>query len=120
MPLYILELVLEQKAQLSRESYWGRSGWGYLNRLFLEKSPLSNFQIGVETELFSGVSISLYNIYPSAYSGLVITLCPTLLNPMNYSLPDTSVDGISQARILEWVAISFFKDLLYSTGNSTQ
>ena len=26
---------------------------------------------------------------------------------MNYSLPDSSVHGISQARILEWVAISF-------------
>ena len=39
---------------------------------------------------------------------------------MDYSMPGSSVDGISQARILEWVAISFFKDLLYSTGNSTQ
>ena len=30
-----------------------------------------------------------------------------LCNPMNYSLPDSSVHGISQARILEWVVISF-------------
>ena len=28
-------------------------------------------------------------------------------DPMNYSLPGSSVHGISQARILEWVAISF-------------
>jgi len=28
-------------------------------------------------------------------------------NPMNYSLPSFSVHGIFQARILEWVAISF-------------
>ena len=27
--------------------------------------------------------------------------------PMDCSLPDSSVCGISQARILEWVAISF-------------
>ena len=30
--------------------------------------------------------------------------CPTLCNPMGYSLPDSSVHGILQARILEWVA----------------
>ena len=33
--------------------------------------------------------------------------CPTLFNPMGCSLPGSSVHGILQARILEWVAISF-------------
>ena len=33
--------------------------------------------------------------------------CPTLWDPMDYSLPGSSVHGILQARILEWVAISF-------------
>ena len=33
--------------------------------------------------------------------------CPTLCNTMNYSLSGFSVHGILQARILEWVAISF-------------
>ena len=32
---------------------------------------------------------------------------PTLYNPMDFSLPGSSVHGILQARILEWVAISF-------------
>ena len=32
--------------------------------------------------------------------------CPTLCDPMDYSLPGSSVHGILQARILEWVAIS--------------
>ena len=35
--------------------------------------------------------------------------CLTLCDPMDYSLPGSSVHGISQARILEWVAISFSK-----------
>ena len=35
--------------------------------------------------------------------------CPTLCDPMDCSLPDSSVHGIFQARILEWVAISFSK-----------
>ena len=33
--------------------------------------------------------------------------CPTLCDPMNYSLPGSSIHGIFQARVLEWVAISF-------------
>jgi len=33
--------------------------------------------------------------------------CPTLCDPMNCSPPDSSVHGISQVRILEWVSISF-------------
>ena len=33
--------------------------------------------------------------------------CPTLCNPMDYSLSGSSVHEILQARVLEWVAISF-------------
>ena len=33
--------------------------------------------------------------------------CPTLCNPMDCGIPGSSVHGIFQARILEWVAISF-------------
>ena len=33
--------------------------------------------------------------------------CLTLCNPMDCSLPGSSIHGIFQARILEWVAISF-------------
>ena len=38
---------------------------------------------------------------------LATQLCPTLCNPMDCSLPGTSVSGIFQARILEWIAIPF-------------
>ena len=37
--------------------------------------------------------------------------CPTLCDPMDYSPPGFSGHGISQARLLEWVAIPFSKDL---------
>jgi len=36
-------------------------------------------------------------------------LCPTFCDPMDCSLPGFSVHGIFQARVLEWVAISFSK-----------
>ena len=35
--------------------------------------------------------------------------CPTVCDPMNCRLPGISVHGISQVRILEWVAISSFR-----------
>ena len=38
---------------------------------------------------------------------LVAQLCPTLCNPVDCSPPGPSVHEILQARILEWVAISF-------------
>ena len=41
------------------------------------------------------------------YYCLVTKLCPPLCNPMDCSPLGPSVHGISQARILEWVAISF-------------
>ena len=38
--------------------------------------------------------------------------CPTLRDPMDYSLPGSSVHGIFQARVLEWGAITFSERLL--------
>ena len=38
---------------------------------------------------------------------LVAQWCPTLCDPMGYSLPGSSVHGILQARTLEWVAMPF-------------
>ena len=38
---------------------------------------------------------------------LVTQSCPTLCNPMDWNPPDSSVHGILQARILDWVAVSF-------------
>ena len=45
-------------------------------------------------------------------SVIVTQLCLTLCDPLDCSLPDSSVHGIPQARILEWVAI------LFSRGSS--
>ena len=38
-------------------------------------------------------------------SSEVTQSCPTLCNPMNCSLPGSSVHGIFQSRVLEWIAI---------------
>ena len=35
-----------------------------------------------------------------------LQLCPTLCDPIDSSLPHSSVHGIFQARVLEWVAVA--------------
>ena len=53
--------------------------------------------------------ISMFKIMQNLYSYkvLVTQSHPTLCNHMGYSLPGSSVHRTLQARILEWVAISF-------------
>ena len=50
----------------------------------------------------------------------VAQLCLTFRDPMDCSLPGSSIHGIFQARVLEWVAIAFsfvlFKSLQILTG----
>ena len=71
-----------------------------------------------------GCHFLLQGIFPTEASNLGLPHCrqilyhlshqvkwlrayPTLANPMDFSPPSSSIHGISQARILEWVAISF-------------
>ena len=44
---------------------------------------------------------------------LVVQFCLTLYNPMDCSSPGSSIQGILQQRILEWVAISYSMQSLY-------
>ena len=46
-----------------------------------------------------------------------LQLCPTLCDPIDGSPPGSSVPGILQARILEWVAISFSNSPLVRMKN---
>ena len=48
-------------------------------------------------------------MYPNVNVKSLAQLCPTLCDSVDYSPPGSSVHGILQARILEWVAISFSK-----------
>ena len=43
----------------------------------------------------------------------VAQLCPTPSNPMDFSLPGSSIHGIFQARVLKWGAIAFSVMRLY-------
>ena len=43
--------------------------------------------------------------------------CPTLSDPVDYSLPGSSAHRIFQARVAEWVAIAFLHGLHYMDSN---
>ena len=59
--------------------------------------------------IFLPIPHSLYYYHLDCCFSLADKSRPTLYNPMDCSLLGSSVHGISQARILEWVAISFFR-----------
>ena len=43
----------------------------------------------------------------AAAAAKLLQSCPTLRDPMDWSIPASSIYGIFQARVLEWVAIAF-------------
>ena len=47
----------------------------------------------------------------------VAQLCPILSDPMDCSLPGSSIHGISQARVLEWGAVAFSVPYLSNQQN---
>ena len=49
---------------------------------------------------------------------LIAQSCLTLCNPMDSSLPGSSVHGIFQAIVLEWIAISFSREIFPTQGLS--
>ena len=53
----------------------------------------------------------LCNHLPGLQKKKTTQSCPTLCHPMDCSLPGSSVHGVFQAIVLEWIAISFSRDL---------
>ena len=71
---------------------WGAIALALLLLVISDLGPSSNFPcLSLKSESESDVAQS----------------CPTLCSPMGCSLPHSAVHGIFQARILEWIAISF-------------
>ena len=55
----------------------------------------------------------------AAAAAKLLQSCPTLCNSIDGSPPGSSVPGILQARILEWVAISFSNILIEQPLSTT-
>ena len=86
-----------------------RTVWRFLKKLEIELPydpaiPLLGIyteETRIERDTCSPVFIS------SVQFSSVTQSCPTLCNPMDCNPPGSSVHGILQARILEWIAMSF-------------
>ena len=66
-----------------------------------------------------GIEVTYLNLVKAIYDKVkeseseVAQLCPALCDPMDCSLPDSTVHGIFQARVLEWGAIAFSEVSLF-------
>ena len=58
------------------------------------------------------IKFCLYILIYQCTCAKLLQLCPTLCEPMDYTLPGFSVHEILQARILEWVAVAFSRESL--------
>ena len=63
-------------------------------------------------QLYGGLTVKLqdFDVSAPAAAAKSLQLCPTLCDPIDGSPSGSPVPGILQARILEWVAISFSMD----------
>ena len=85
--------------------------------------PIGIFSINTQVQCYHDYKILLiadpcsksdYFLFPAqpfVVIVLVAQLCPTLCDPVDCSSPGSSVHGILQAKILEWVAIPSSRDL---------
>ena len=64
-------------------------------------------KLGPEEEVLSCLTLEKPSVGKSEKESEVAQSCPTLCDPMDCSLPGSSVNGIFPAKVLEWVAIAF-------------
>ena len=92
-----------------QRSLLGYSPWGYKESDMTEWLSTHTLHIQLPTHILSiYYSLSIYAL--GRHWSEVAQSCLTLCDSMDCSLPDFSVHGIFQARVLEWVAIPFSKE----------
>ena len=92
-----------------RSSFTGPRQW---LRLHIVQGNLSDPAFFLHLHvLFPWLYILSEQAFLACVHGKLLQLRPTLCNTTNYSLPGSSVHGMLQARILEWVSMPFSKDL---------
>ena len=81
----------------------GKSASPVSVKTLLHTTPQEQPTCTQHTCLVPGKTLNVLRVHARMHA----QLCPTLCHPMGYSPRGFSVHGILQARILEWVAISF-------------
>ena len=86
-----------QTNRLPHKASWATSWLYHLCSFYSSQSTLTCRYLSSWSLLWAELKVKV----------LVTQSCPTLCDPMDYRPPGSSVHGILQARILEWVAVSF-------------
>ena len=95
---------------------WGRNGArNFYSSFFIPESDLffTRYMPKIEIARLYGSSIFVYSVliillpYTAAAAAKSLQSCPTLCDPRDGSPLGSPIPGILQARILEWVSISF-------------
>ena len=91
---------------LSTARMWTSALW--LQRLYFQLLHCTHFS-PITLQIVMN-EIKKNTIYKKIYESEVTQSCPTLCDPMDCSLPGSSVHGIFQAIVLELIAISFSRE----------
>ena len=113
--IWLLDLLKMQMSSLHniiRSAFYQISDSGFQLLPFLNHFPAQVRTHNIQrvevrgTDIQGTVSLMVWKLF----CVLVTQSCPTLCDPMDCRLPGSSVHGLLQAGILEWVAISFSKE----------
>ena len=85
-----------------------KNPWKY-KKLFSWPNQLEEFYLS--PKIFVGKPFLFWMLPAAAAADKSLQSCLTLCDPIDISLPGSSVPGILQARVLEWVAISFSREV---------
>ena len=81
----------------------------WLQCLGSSPSPVPRYVLSIKSSVhWNRITLCYYTSSPCFC--LVAKSCPTFCDPMDCNPPGSSVHGIFQARILEWVAISYCRE----------
>ena len=96
--IHVIGLQKKRRETMGRISIWRDHSW-----------ELSKFPEGHQIDPRSSGNPKWINAKKAAAAAAAKSLqsCPTLHDPMDCSLPGSSIHGIFQARVLEWGAIAF-------------
>ena len=92
--------------------------WNHSTILQVEFVPLAEVPPRKQSIQFNITNMHIPLVYSWWLSVLVTQSCPTLCNPVDSSSPVSSVHGILQARMLEWVAILFSRVSSWPRGQT--
>ena len=117
------EGMVTHSSMLAGESHGQRTWWATVHGVAKSQTWLKGLSMYAYIPNEMGISLRFSSRMLKMPSGFFLSLlveyvgkesesevgqlCPTLCDPMDCSLSGSSVHGILQARILEWVAISF-------------